>query len=207
MSLLIGISGGSGSGKTSFINELCAQFDKNEICVVSQDDYYRNRREIATDDNGITNFDVPEAFYLDEFARDIRLLKSGREVTRQEYTFNNSEKDPRMLIFSPAPIIVIEGLFVFHERDIFDQLDMKLLINAKISDKIIRRIHRDRIERNYPLEDVLYRYQNHVLPAYEKYIYPYKDEVDLIVNNSKNYSMGLTIVAGYLKNYLSFLKI
>ena len=205
MSLLIGISGGSGSGKTSFINELCAQFEKDEICVVSQDDYYRSRREIATDDNGVTNFDVPEAFHLDEFAKDIKLLKSGREVSRQEYTFNNSEKDAVTLLFVPAPIIVIEGLFVFHEREIFNQLDLKLLINAKISDKIIRRIHRDRIERNYPLEDVLYRYQNHVLPAFERYIYPYKDEVDLIVNNSKNYSMGLRIIAGYLKNHLSFL--
>ena len=73
-----------------------------------------------------------------------------------------------------------------------------------MSDKIIRRIHRDRIERNYPLEDVLYRYQNHVLPAYEKYIYPHKDEVDVIINNSKNYSMGLKIMVGYLKNHLSF---
>ncbi|MBK8390991.1 MAG: uridine kinase [Saprospiraceae bacterium] len=205
MSLLIGISGGSGSGKTSFINELCAQFDKDQICVISQDDYYRNRREIATDDNGITNFDVPDAFYLDEFERDIKLLKAGVEVKRLEYTFNNSEKDPRMLVFPPAPIVVIEGLFVFHLKEIFDQLDLKVLINAKMSDKIIRRIHRDRIERNYPLEDVLYRYQNHVLPAFEKYIYPHKDEVDVIINNSKNYSMGLKIMVGFLKNHLSFL--
>lgn len=202
---MIGISGGSGSGKTSFINELCAHFDREQICVISQDDYYRNRREISTDDNGITNFDVPEAFYLDEFERDIRLLKAGIEVRRQEYTFNNNEKEPRMLVFSPAPIVVIEGLFVFHLKEIFNQLDLKLLINAKMSDKIIRRIHRDRIERNYPLEDVLYRYQNHVLPAFEKYIYPHKDEVDIIVNNSKNYSMGLKIMVGFLKNHLSFL--
>jgi uridine kinase len=203
--MLIGISGGSGSGKTSFINELCAPFQKNQICVISQDDYYKNRREIAKDINGITNFDVPEAFYMDEFSRDLKLLKSGQKVTRKEYTFNNEVKDPKIIEFVPAPIIVVEGLFVFYDTEILNQLDVKILINAKMSDKIIRRINRDRIERNYPLEDVLYRYQNHVLPAFEKYIFPYKDEVDIIVNNSRNYNKGLEVMKGYFKNYLQSL--
>lgn len=203
MSLFVGISGGSGSGKTSFINELCSSFEKSQICIISQDDYYRSRRDIATDDNGITNFDVPEAFFLNEFERDIKQLKSGQEVTRLEYTFNNQSKEPKMITFYPSPIIIVEGLFVYYEKSIFDELDIKLLINAKMSDKIIRRINRDRIERNYPLEDVLYRYQNHVLPAFEKYILPFKDEVDLVVNNSKNYKKGLEIFTGYLKNYLN----
>lgn len=203
--MLIGISGGSGSGKTSFINELCAPFQKDQICVISQDDYYKDRREIAKDANGITNFDVPDAFYMDEFSRDLKLLKSGQKVTRKEYTFNNEVKDPKIIEFVPAPIIVVEGLFVFYDHEIFNQLDIKVLINAKMSDKIIRRINRDRIERNYPLEDVLYRYQNHVLPAFEKFIFPYKDEVDLIVNNSRNYNKGLEVMKGYFKNYLQSL--
>ncbi|HMP30786.1 MAG TPA: uridine kinase, partial [Saprospiraceae bacterium] len=189
-------------GKTSFINELCTPFEKDQICVISQDDYYKDRRDINKDKNGITNFDVPDAFYMDEFARDLKLLKAGQKVTRKEYTFNNETKDPKIIEFIPAPIIVVEGLFVFYDEEIFDQLDIKILINAKMSDKIIRRINRDRIERNYPLEDVLYRYQNHVLPAFEKYILPFKDDVDLIVNNSRNYSKGLEVVKGYISNFL-----
>lgn len=200
--MLIGISGGSGSGKTSFINELCAKFDKDQICVISQDDYYKDRRDIAKDANGITNFDTPDAFFMEEFVRDIRLLKAGQKVTRKEYTFNNHLKEPKEIEFIPAPIIVVEGLFVFFDKNILEQLDISMLISAKMSDKIIRRINRDRIERNYPLEDVLYRYQNHVLPAFEKYILPFKEDVDIIINNSKNYTKGLDVIHGYIKSYL-----
>jgi uridine kinase len=201
--MLIGISGGSGSGKTSFINELCSHFAKDQICVISQDDYYKDRRDIIKDTNGITNFDTPDAFHLDEFVRDIKQLKAGQVVTRKEYTFNNTIVEPRTIEFVPAPVIVVEGLFVFYDGSIIDQLDIKILVNAKMSDKIIRRINRDRIERNYPLEDVLYRYQNHVLPAFEKYILPYKDDVDIIINNSRNFRMGLEVVKGYLKDHLN----
>jgi uridine kinase len=201
--MLIGISGGSGSGKTSFINELCSPFQKDQICVISQDDYYKDRRDINKDANGITNFDVPDAFFMDEFSRDLKLISAGQKVTRKEYVFNNETKEPKFVEFNPAPIIVVEGLFVFYDQEIFNQLDLKILINAKMSDKIIRRINRDRIERNYPLEDVLYRYQNHVLPAFEKFIFPYKDEVDLIVNNSRNYNKGLEVVKGYISHFLA----
>ena len=81
-------------------------------------------------------------------------------------------------------------------------MDLKVLIQAKVSDKIIRRILRDKEERNYPLDDVLYRYQNHVMPAYEKYIIPYQDKVDILINNNKNYSKGLDVMTSFIKQKL-----
>ena len=202
MSFVIGISGGSGSGKSSFIKDLRAKFKKGEICVISQDDYYKPRDEIKLDENGVNNFDVPDAFFMEEFKRDIDLLRNGKTVERQEYTFNNKERKSKLLKISPAPIIIVEGIFVFYNKDIYNTLNLRLIINAKVSDKIIRRILRDRKERNYPLDDVLYRYKHHVMPAYERYIRPYKDDVDLIVNNSENYQKGLQVIAGFLKGIL-----
>lgn len=202
MSFIIGISGGSGSGKSSFIRDLLSRFDAGQICVITQDDYYKPREEIKLDENGINNFDVPDAFFMDEFERDIKSLKAGNVVERKEYTFNNKQKEPKLLIMKPAPIIIVEGIFVFYDKVIYDALDLRLIINAKVSDKIIRRILRDRKERNYPLDDVLYRYKHHVMPAYERYIRPYKDDVDLIVNNSENYQKGLDVISGFLKNIL-----
>ena len=202
MSFIIGVSGGSGSGKTSFVRDLANAFNENEVTLLSQDDYYKPREKQKIDKRGVTNFDRPSSIYLKEFVQDINALCAGNLVKRQEYTFNNSEAEAKELIFKPAPILIIEGLFIFHSKKIRSLLDLKVLIQAKVSDKIIRRILRDKEERNYPLDDVLYRYQNHVMPAYEKYIIPYQDKVDILINNNKNYSKGLDVMTSFIKQKL-----
>lgn len=200
--LVIGITGGSGSGKTLFITKLRKRFGEEEICLISQDDYYCPKEEQETDDKGIINFDRPRSIDKDAFYDDIRDLMKGNVVQRPEYTFNNEKIIPQMLTFKPAPILLVEGLFVFHFKKIRNILDLKIFLHAKENLKVIRRIKRDQIERNYPLDDVLYRYQHHVLPAYEKYIEPYTQEADIVINNNENFEMGLEVLAGYLKNYL-----
>jgi uridine kinase len=199
---LIGITGGSGSGKTTFIRQLQKQFDSDQLCIVSQDDYYLPREKQHTDQRGEKNFDLPKSFDKKAFRKDLEQLLSGQIVTRQEYTFNNPEAKPQTLTFRPAPIILVEGLFVFHFKKIAPLFDLKVFINAKENLKVIRRIHRDQVERNYPIEDVLYKYQYHVLPAYEQYIQPYREDADIIINNNKNFDKGLAVLIGFLKNKL-----
>ncbi len=199
---IIGITGGSGSGKTSFIRRLRDHFSVGDICVISQDDYYLKREEQLEDKQGIINFDLPESIDKQAFIEDIERLMRGETVTRTEYTFNNPEKEPALLTFKPAPILIVEGIFVLHFEEVHNLLDLKVYLHAKDNLKVIRRILRDRVERNYPLDDVLYRYQHHVLPTYEKYIMPYKEEADLIVNNNHHFEMGLEVLVGYLQNYL-----
>ena len=122
-SFIIGISGGSGSGKTTFIRDLKNSFSENEICFFSQDDYYKPR-ELQTEDHlGVKNFDLPDSIEADEFYRDLVSLSNGFEVSREEYTFNNEMKEPDIILLSPAPIIVVEGLFVFNDPRIFNMLD------------------------------------------------------------------------------------
>lgn len=203
---IIGITGGSGSGKTSVLREIKENFDREDVCIVSQDDYYKAREEQLEDEKGIKNFDLPESIELDELYRDLHELTSGQVVTRQEYIFNNSLKTPGIKKFFPAPIIIVEGLFVFTHKKLLDTFDLKVFVDAKDHLKIIRRIVRDKVERNYPLDDVLYRYENHVQPAYEKYVLPYKYKADVIINNHRHYRKGLTVLNGFLKSYLSALK-
>lgn len=200
--LIIGISGGSGSGKTSFIRDIKNHFSNGEVTLLSQDEYYHPREQQFIDPNGIKNFDLPTSIDLEAFVEDIAKLKRGEVVERQEYTFNNSEVEPKMLKFNPAKILIVEGLFIFHNEAIRNLLDFKIMIYASSAITVIRRIHRDRIERNYPLEDVLYRYEHHVLPAYEKYIEPFIDDVDIVINNNKNYNKALDMFVNYLKTEL-----
>ncbi len=199
---LIGITGGSGSGKTSFINKIRAEFPNDKVCIISQDDYYRPRKEQSKDSEGIENFDIPKSINKKEFLNDIQSLVDGETVTREEYTFNNKEAESKMLTFHSAPIIIVEGIFVFHFKKIRKILDLKVFLHAKENLKVIRRIKRDQIERNYPIDDVLYRYEHHVLPTFEKYIKPYQDDADLVINNNNNFETGLEVFIGFLKNKL-----
>ena len=199
---IIGISGGSGSGKTSFIKDLKVSFDSSEVCFLCQDDYYRPRDMQKEDENGIKNFDLPESMDLDEFYFDLVKLSNGLPVERDEYTFNNENKNPGKILINPAPIIVVEGLFVFHEPKIFSSMDLKILIHATDIQKIIRRIKRDRVERNYPLEDVLYRYEHHVLPSFETFIFPFFNKVDIVINNNRTYELGKDMLISFLKTKL-----
>ncbi|MEN0005441.1 MAG: uridine kinase [Bacteroidota bacterium] len=201
--LIIGITGGSGSGKTTLLSKLKQRFEQYQMCVISQDDYYRPREEQLIDDQGVKNFDLPDSIDQEAFVKDIERLIAGEVVCRQEYTFNNAEKTAQLLTFEPAPIIIVEGLFVFHLEAVRDLLDIKVFLDAKENLKVIRRIKRDQMERNYPLDDVLYRYEHHVLPTFERYIRPYRDEADIIINNNANFEKGLRVLAGFISYYIN----
>ncbi len=200
---IIGITGGSGSGKTSFILNLKKNFSPDQVCFISQDDYYKPRESQVIDSEGISNFDLPQSIFKDDLLNDLCTLKAGEPVFREEYTFNNHLAKPKVLHFNPAPILIVEGLFILYFEEIRKMLDLSLFIQAKENLKVIRRIRRDQTERNYPIDDVLYRYENHVMPAYEKYIKPFADEVDIIINNNRHFDQALQVVKGFISNYLT----
>lgn len=196
---IIGITGGSASGKTKFLNELLESFSEGQLCLISQDNYYRPRNEQPVDENGVKNFDTPNSIDLVSYANDILSLKNGQTVYRKEYTFNNPNKEPDMLEFKPAPIIIVEGIFVLYYPEVAALLDLKLFIDAEEHLKLKRRIIRDNEERGYDLDDVLYRYENHVYPTYVKYIKPYKGEADIIIPNNRHFDNALNVVKSHLK--------
>lgn len=200
---IIGITGGSGSGKTTILNRIKEQFSREDVCIVSQDDYYFDREFQETDEEGYQNFDLPKSIDKKSFYSDLEKLSRGESFERQEYVFNNKEKTPQFLTFNPAPVIVVEGLFVFHYKKIRRLLDLKVYVHAKENLKVIRRIKRDRIERGYPLDDVLYRYEHHVLPSFEKYVLPYMQNADIVINNHETFDRGLDVLIGFIQSKVS----
>ena len=199
---IIGISGGSGSGKTTFVKELSSRFSETQVCILSQDNYYKPREEQFIDENGEKNFDLPESFKENEYHQDVLKLVKGDDVILKEYTYNNPLAAPKLITYKTAPIIIIEGIFIYHFKLVSDLMDFKIFIDADEHIKLIRRIQRDRTERNYPIEDVLYRYQHHVFPAYQKYILFYKPSCDIVVNNNVNFDNALNSVNLFIKEKL-----
>ncbi|MBK5277489.1 MAG: uridine kinase [Bacteroidia bacterium] len=202
----IGITGGSGSGKTYFLKGLSAHFKPEEICLISQDNYYRPIDQQQTDENGVINFDLPDAFDRGAFYDDLLKLKSGQAVIKKEYIFDNTgtlKRGPaKFFEFKPAPILVVEGLFVQYFEEIEKELDLKIFIEAKDYIKIGRRIRRDHAERGSDVDDVLYRYQHHVMPVFETLIEPIKHKADLVIPNNANFYRALEVLVGYLKSVI-----
>ncbi len=200
--LTIGITGGSGSGKTFFLQGLSKRFAPHELCLISQDNYYKPRDQQPIDENGVKNFDLPISIDRENFLRDLLKLKAGQDVIKNEYTFNNPSAAPKQLQFKAAPILVVEGLFVQYFEEISKELDLKIFIEAKDHVKLGRRIRRDQTERGYDIDDVLYRYQYHVMPVYESQIEPLKHYADLVIPNNSNFDKALEVLTTYLSTKL-----
>ncbi|MGL4632304.1 MAG: uridine kinase family protein [Leadbetterella sp.] len=197
---IVGISGGSGSGKTSVLKALVDYFQPEDVCILSQDNYYKSIDLIQKDENGIENFDVPETIDFDLFEKHIHYLLEGKKVLHQEYMFNNSSTTPKALHYEPSPIILVEGLFVFYSQLLTQKMDLKVFVDCKEHLQMKRRVLRDNIERGYDLHDVLYRWEHHIAPSFEKYILPGKFEADIVLSNHTNCKKGVEVLAGYLKS-------
>jgi len=183
---IIGIAGGSGSGKTFFLKCFLKHFSHSEVSLVSQDDYYFPvPPDMTAEENKHYNFDLPDTIDHQHFEDDIQSLLEGKSILKKEYTFNNPTAVPKMLEIKSAPIIIVEGLFILHFKKISEQLDLKIFIDADDDVALQRRIKRDLVERGYSHDDVMFKWINHVVPAYKEFLLPYKNECDqVIVNNS-----------------------
>lgn len=183
---VIGIAGSSGSGKTFFLKRFLDHFRPDQITLISQDDYYIPANTKTKEENRLYNFDLPTAINRKSFFHDIKQLFSGHTVYRKEYTFNNPRTIPKMLEIKPAPILVVEGLFIFHYEEVNELLDYRIFLDAAESVALERRLRRDLIERGYDHDDVIYKWVNHVIPAYEQYLVPFKSKCDLVIINNAN---------------------
>lgn len=200
---IIGIAGGSASGKTYFLRSLRRFFGEEAVCIISQDNYYHPAEKQTVDDKGFINFDLPEAIDVPAFLGDLHALKNGNEVMRQEYMFNQPGLTGGMLTLKPAPVIVIEGIFTFHFPAISDLLDLKVFLDSREDIKLRRRLERDVKERGVTEEISLYQWHNHVLPAYNSYLLPYRDKADIILTNNEGFGKGMVILADHIKAILS----
>ena len=198
--LIFGIVGCSGSGKSYIVNYVKNNFNLDVISILLQDNYYKRREYQKKDSDGNYNFDLPSSFLEDELFDDLKKIKNNSTVERLEYTFNNPKILPKKIIVKPRSIILVEGMFLFYYKNFQKLIDRKIFIDVDQNAGLKRRIKRDLEERGYDKKNVLYKYNNHVIPSYNKYILPYKNDADLIVNNTKNDNEAAKLTLDYIKN-------
>jgi uridine kinase len=179
---VIGICGGSGSGKTTLLKRLAEHYQDYKPAVFSMDNYYKPIEEQEIDENGKVNFDLPTAINRENLETDLKQLFDGQSIEVVEYQFNAQRKHV-LITVEPSEVLIIEGLFVFEYASVRSALDFGIFIEVDPAIQLDRRIYRDQESRDYDRKEVLYQWNNHVLPCFEKYLAPYKFTADFIYHN------------------------
>ncbi|MCE2710936.1 MAG: hypothetical protein LW688_00150 [Cryomorphaceae bacterium] len=181
--LIIGICGGSGSGKTTLLNRLCKELSSHHPAVFSMDNYYLPIEMQEKDKNGVVNFDLPTALDRQKLFSDLENLVSGKSIEVREYHFNAPPDRLSMLTIHPSKIIIVEGLFLFYFSEVRSVLDFSIFMEVDSTIQLDRRLYRDQESRGYAREDILYQWNEHVVPCYRNYLQPYESLADFRFHN------------------------
>lgn len=181
--MIIGICGGSGSGKTTLLKRLANHFSDFQATVFSMDNYYLPIYEQVKDENGEVNFDLPTALDKERLVADLAELKKGNAIEVKEYHFNAPPNKNVLITLEPAPVIIVEGLFLFHYQEVQNMLDFSIFMSVDPAVQLDRRLYRDQESRGYSRDAILYQWENHVMPCYQKYLEPYTNQADFVFSN------------------------
>ncbi len=181
--MIVGICGGSGSGKTTLLKRLETTFRDKNPCVFSMDNYYLPIELQQLDANGIVNFDLPTALDEKRLAKDLKALANGQPIEVKEYHFNAPPNKNVLITLNSSELIIVEGLFLFHYPGVKELLDYSIFVDVDPNVQLDRRLYRDQETRGYSREDIMYQWDNHVLPCFENYLYPYKKDASFIFRN------------------------
>lgn len=196
----VGITGGSASGKTYLLELLAKSLPPQQVTFISTDHYYKDLSLQVRDPDDRVNFDRPEAIDHEKLYADLLRLREGNPVQQREYTFNRPGVEPRLLTFHPAPVVIVEGLFLFYWAPIRELFDLRIFMEAEEPYRFIRRLQRDQTERGYSADTIIHQYLTQVLPAYKQYIEPLKQYAHIVVQNHYGDLMpALRVLIGYLK--------
>lgn len=202
--MVIGICGGSGSGKTTLLKLLEKHFKTLNPTAFSLDNYYKPIHLQNVDTNNEVNFDLPTALDTTLLFSDFNTLVSGFPITVKEYHFNNSPDKHTFITLQPSPIIIIEGLFLFHYEEIRNKLDFSVFVDVNHVEQLERRILRDHATRGYSKDVILYQWDNHVMPAFNQYLLPYKSAADFVFVNENEVEKEFSKLVAQIEHSKTF---
>ncbi len=187
--VIIGIAGGSGSGKTTIAESVVTAVGVDTVSLIQHDAYYRDLPHLDFEERSRVNYDHPDSLETELLIEHIRQLRAGREIHRPVYDFTTHRRTTETVLVKPEPVVVIEGILVLSERELRDVMDLKIYVDADADLRLMRRMQRDIIERERTLDSVLKQYQETVRPMHLQFVEPSKRYADIIVP-SGGYNLG-----------------
>ena len=197
---VIGIAGGSGSGKSTFAARLREQFP-DSVALISCDNYYRAHDDIPLEERRKLNYDAPEALEFDLMVSHLRALKRGEAVNCPVYDFALHNRSDKILRIEPRPVIIVDGILILSDPALRETFDLRIYVEADADERILRRARRDMEVRGRKIDDIMAQYLTTVKPMHETYVEPSKKHADLILNGGMN-PVALEIVAGRVRDFL-----
>ncbi|MBT3919487.1 MAG: uridine kinase [Flavobacteriaceae bacterium] len=192
--LVIGIAGGTGSGKTTVVNQIIQELPEGEVCVISQDSYYKDTCHLPFDERTKINFDHPKAIDFDLLVAHLKELKKGNAIEQPIYSFIEHNRTKETITMHPKKVIIVEGILILTHTDIRELFDIKLYVYADSDERLIRRLRRDMSERSRDLDEVINRYQNTLKPMHQQFIEPTKEFADIIIPNNRYNTVAVDLI-------------
>ena len=198
--MLIGIAGGTGSGKSTFTNRIKKQFG-DDVTVIYHDNYYRRRDDIPFEERKKINYDHPDALETDMLIEHIKQLKAGKSVVCPVYDFSVHNRSDKTVVIKPSKVILVEGILVLQNPELCDLLDIKIFVEADADERILRRVLRDVEERGRDLRGIIDQYLTTVKPMHYRFVEPSKAKADIVINSGLN-DVAYYIVSTKIQAYL-----
>ncbi|KGO86311.1 uridine kinase [Flavobacterium rivuli WB 3.3-2 = DSM 21788] len=192
--LIIGIAGGTGSGKTTVVHQIMNQLPLTEVGIISQDHYYRENNNLSYEDRAKINFDHPRAIDFELMTEHLKELKAGNTIPQPVYSFVTHNRTDDTILTHPRKVMIVEGILILADAKLRDLFDIKIFVHADSDERLIRRLKRDIAERGRDMEEVLNRYQNTLKPMHEQFIEPTKAYADIIIPNDKYNTVAIDVV-------------
>lgn len=191
---IIGIAGGTGSGKTTVVDQILNELPADEVCVISQDSYYKATDNLSYEERTKINFDHPRAIDFDLLNKHISDLKQGNIIEQPIYSFVTHNRVKDTVKTHPTKVIIVEGILIFNNEELRKLFDIKVFVHADADERLIRRIRRDIKERGRDIDEVLNRYKDTLKPMHQQFIEPTKNFADIIIPNDRYNTVAIDIV-------------
>jgi uridine kinase len=192
--LIIGIAGGTGSGKTTVVHQIMNELPETEVGIISQDSYYKETHNLSYEERTKINFDHPRAIDFELLVAHLKELKANNVIQQPVYSFVTHNRTDDTIVTHPRKVMLVEGILILANPELRDMFDIKIYVHADSDERLIRRLKRDIAERGRDMDEVINRYQNTLKPMHEQFIEPTKAFADIIIPNDKYNTVAIDVV-------------
>lgn len=200
--IIIGIAGGTGSGKTTVVRKIVESLPKDSVAVIPQDSYYNDQSDMRLEERKKTNFGHPDAFDWTLFGQQIAELRHGKAIEQPTYSYLVCTRLPETIHVEPKEVIIVEGIMSLYDKGLRDLMDLKVFVETSPDERLLRVITRDTVERGHPLEMLIDKYRNVLKPMHDQFIEPTKQFADIIVPNGGTNQKAIDILTTYIEKML-----